>query len=120
MIKKLGLLFSALLFIVASMFISVSPASAATVEVKMGADSGAPLVFEPKTVTISAGDTVKWINYKMSPHNVIVDKHPELSHKQLLFKAGESFEETFNEPGKYTYFCQPHRGAGMIGKIIVE
>ncbi len=119
MSRKLGLLFAALVLVVSSFFVAVSPASAATVEVKMGADNGM-LAFEPKEVTISAGDTVKWVNNKLAPHNVVVDNHAELSHKNLVFAPGESFEATFKEPGEYTYWCEPHRGAGMVGKVIVK
>jgi plastocyanin len=24
------------------------------------------------------------------------------------------------EAGTYDYYCEPHRGAGMVGKVIVE
>mgnify|MGYP001119303695 CR=1 FL=1 len=96
-----------------------SPATAGTVEVKMGSDNGL-LSFVPSEVEISAGDTVKWVNNKLAPHNVVVKGHPELSHKALAFAPGETFEETFDEPGTYTYYCEPHRGAGMIGKVVVK
>ncbi|MDJ0729576.1 MAG: plastocyanin [Crocosphaera sp.] len=119
MSKKLGLLIAAVALIISSFFVAVNPAAAATVEIKMGADSGM-LAFEPKEVEISAGDTVKWVNNKLAPHNVVFEKDAQYSHKSLVFAPGESFEETFNEPGEYTYYCEPHRGAGMIGKIIVK
>ena len=96
-----------------------SAAAAATVEVKMGTDSGL-LAFEPTTVTISAGDTVKFVNNKLGPHNAVVDGHGELSHTDLAFAPGESWEQTFNDPGTYSYYCEPHRGAGMVGTITVE
>lgn len=120
MAKKLGLILSTLLFVVASMFVSVNSASANTVEVKMGADSGA-LAFQPKEVTISPGDTVKWVNNKLAPHNVVFEgEASSKSHKGLLFAPGESFDATFDEAGEYTYYCEPHRGAGMVGKVIVK
>jgi plastocyanin len=117
--KTLGLALCAVVLAVSSFLLGVSPASAGTVNIKMGADSGM-LAFEPPTVTIKAGDTVKWVNNKLAPHNVVVEKHPELSHKALAFSPGESFEATFDAPGTYTYYCEPHRGAGMTGKIVVE
>ncbi|HAC64717.1 MAG TPA: plastocyanin [Cyanothece sp. UBA12306] len=120
MSKKLGLLFAAFVLVVSSFFVAVNPASAATVEVKMGADKGNPLGFEPKEITISSGDTVKWVNNKMAPHNVVVAGHEELSHKGMFFKSGEAFEATFTEPGEYDYWCDPHRGAGMVGKVVVK
>lgn len=127
MSKKFLTVLAGLLLVTASFFFSVSPAAAATVSVKMGSDSGA-LAFDPSTVTIKVGDEVKWVNNKLSPHNVVfatgdgVDDSvaTKLSHKGLAFAAGESFSSTFTEPGTYTYYCEPHRGAGMVGKVIVE
>lgn len=117
--KTLGLALCAVVLAVSSLLLGVSPASAATVEVKMGADSGL-LAFQPAEVKIKAGDTVKWVNNKLAPHNVVVEGHPELSHKALAFSPGETFEATFSDPGTYTYYCEPHRGAGMVGKVVVE
>ncbi|MGC6482836.1 MAG: plastocyanin [Synechococcus sp.] len=97
----------------------VASANAATVEVKLGSDSGM-LAFEPSTVTIQAGDTVKFVNNKMAPHNAVFESHDELSHSDLAFAPGESWEETFAAAGTYDYYCEPHRGAGMVGKVIVE
>jgi len=84
-----------------------------------GTDAGM-LAFEPSTVTISAGDTVKFVNNKLAPHNAVFDGHEELSHADLAFAPGESWEETFDTAGTYDYYCEPHRGAGMVGKVIVE
>ncbi len=122
MLKKLGLVLSTILLAIATLAMSTAPADAATVEVQMGASSGPPLQFVPDTVTISSGDTVKWINNKFAPHNVIFQgsSAAKLSHKQLVNKLGDSFTTTFDEPGTYSYFCQPHRSAGMMGKVIVK
>lgn len=121
--KKLGLFLSSLLLAVTVMFAAIAPAQAETVEVKMGADNGM-LAFQPAKVTIKAGDTVKWVNNKLAPHNVVFDgsvkNADKLSHKGLAFSPGESFEVTFSEPGEYPYYCEPHRGAGMLGNITVE
>lgn len=118
-VKKIGLAIASLLFVVGSLFITAAPASAETVTVKMGSDSG-QLVFAPKVVTIKVGDTVKWVNNKAFPHNVIVIDHPELSHKKLAQKPKAELESTFTEAGEFSYYCSPHRGAGMAGKVIVE
>ncbi len=119
MTKKLSLFFSTVLLVAASFFMTVNPALAATYEVKMGTDAG-QLGFDPSTLTIKAGDTVKWVNNKLSPHNVAFEDSSLESHKQLLFSPGDSVETTFPNPGTYSYYCEPHRGAGMVGKIIVE
>ena len=56
----------------------------------------------------------------LPPHNVVVEDHPELSHEGLAFAPGENFDIAFPEPGDYTFWCAPHKGAGMIGHIHVS
>ena len=119
MLKKLGLLFSTLLLVATSFFVTSNPAMAETYEVKMGTDTGM-LKFDPAEITVKEGDTVKWVNNKMAPHNAVFDSDAVKSHKSLVFSPGESYETTFNEAGEYSYYCEPHRGAGMVGKVIVQ
>ena len=99
--------------------LNVGSAQAATVEVKLGTDAGM-LAFEPATVNIKAGDTVKFVNNKLAPPNAVFEGHDEYSHGDLAFNPGESWEETFSEAGTFDFYCEPHRGAGMVGKVIVE
>ncbi len=99
--------------------ISVSSANAATVEVKLGTDGGM-LAFEPSSITINAGDKVKFVNNKLAPHNAVFDGHDELSHPDLAFAPGESWEKTFATAGSYDFYCEPHRGAGMVGTVVVK
>ena len=51
-------------------------APAWAVDVQMGYDGN--LAFEPSDVTISAGESVHFVNNMLPPHNVIVEDHPEL------------------------------------------
>ena len=97
----------------------VTSAQAKTVEVKLGTDAGM-LAFEPSSVTISTGDSVKFVNNKLAPHNAVFEGHDELSHPDLAFAPGESWEETFSAAGSYDFYCEPHRGAGMVGKVVVQ
>lgn len=130
--RKLSVAFLSVLLVVSSLVLMAAPASATDYEVKMGSDSGL-LVFEPANLTVKPGDTVTWVNNKMAPHNVIFDgagvpgKDKELadkiSHSDLTFAPGESYATTFTDDmpaGTYTYFCAPHRGAGMVGKVVLE
>ncbi|MGB3790895.1 MAG: plastocyanin [Phormidesmis sp.] len=127
--RSLGSALMMAALVISSCAVLATPALAADQTVKMGSDSGL-LVFEPATVTVSKGDTVTWENNKMAPHNVIFDANSvpggkavadKLTNKQLTFAPGESYSSTFDvEPGEYTYYCAPHRGAGMVGKIIVQ
>jgi plastocyanin len=129
MLKKLSLLISTICLVIACFVLGTTSASAETYIIKMGTDDGL-LKFDPEVLVIHPGDTVKWVNNKLFPHNAVLDtsKVPnelaiELSHKNLVFSPNESYITTFPEdipPGEYPYYCQPHRGAGMVGKIIVQ
>ena len=101
------------------MALGVSSVQAKTVEVKLGTDAGM-LAFEPSTINISSGDTVKFVNNKLAPHNAVFDGNDDLSHPDLAFAPGESWERTFSTAGTYDFYCEPHRGAGMVGKVVVQ
>ncbi|MFS8860242.1 plastocyanin [Synechococcus sp. H60.3] len=127
--KRLQLILLALVVGVAGVAFLSNPAAAETYTVKMGSDK-AQLIFDPPSLTINQGDTVRWVNNKVYPHNVVFDKVPggdaalaaKLSHKALLTAPNQVVESAFVDvpPGEYTYYCTPHRGAGMVGKIIVN
>ncbi|KAK9862217.1 hypothetical protein WJX84_001036 [Apatococcus fuscideae] len=101
--------------------------AAQAVTVKAGADGGG-LQFDPSEVTIKAGETVTWKNNAGFPHNVVFDEDsiPEgasagpLSHEDYLNAPGETVSSKFTTPGEYSYYCEPHQGAGMAGKVIVQ
>jgi plastocyanin len=129
--RSLSLVLCTVVVFVTSFLLVVSPASAETYTVKLGADNGM-LKFDPPTLSIQQGDTVKFVNNKLPPHNVVFDDKSipggekslatRLSHDQLMFSPGESFDITFSDvpAGDYSYYCAPHRGAGMVGKITVQ
>ncbi|BAZ14824.1 plastocyanin [Calothrix sp. NIES-4071] len=130
--RRFGLVVVTLFLVVSSFVVFAPSASAETVTIKLGSDKGM-LAFEPAKVTIKPGDTIKWVNNKVPPHNVVFDATKNaaksadfakaLSHKQLMMSPGQSTETTFpaDAPaGDYTFYCEPHRGAGMVGKITVE
>jgi plastocyanin len=43
-----------------------------------------------------------------------------LSHDDYLNAPGETVTTKFSTPGEYSYYCEPHQGAGMQGKVIVQ
>ncbi len=131
-VRRFGLAVLTMVLVATSFALFTPPAAAETYKVKLGSDKGM-LAFEPKKLTIKPGDTVEWVNNKVPPHNVVFDaaKNPEksadlaksLSHKQLMMTPGQEAKTTFPEDapaGDYSFYCEPHRGAGMIGKITVE
>merc|ERR1719160_1887801 len=102
-------------------------AVAQAASVKLGSDSGG-LVFVPDSVTIKSGEAVQWTNNAGFPHNIVFDEDnvPDgvdvgsLSREDYLNAPGEQYELKFSKPGTYAYYCEPHRGAGMQGKIVVQ
>ena len=110
---------SRLTIMICSLFLSFSlAASAYAADIQMGANGN--LIFEPNEVPVNVGDTVTFTNGELPPHNVVFLDNPELSHSDLAFSPGESFNVTFTEAGNYEFQCEPHAGAGMKGVIHVQ
>jgi plastocyanin len=101
--------------------------AAETKMVKMGSDSG-QLVFVPDEIKICKGDSVTWTNNKGGPHNVVFDEdaipsgvsQESISMDDQLGDEGATFTKKFDVAGSYAYYCEPHRGAGMNGALIVS
>jgi plastocyanin len=84
------------------------------------------LNFSPEEFTVSVGDTVRWV-WESSNHNVVPDEVPSGTDWEgspgapgELRDEGFAFEHTFTTSGEYSYYCNPHRSAGMVGSFTVE
>ena len=92
----------------------------------MGSDSG-QLVFVPDELKICKGDSVTWTNNKGGPHNVVFDEdaipagvsQEKISMDGQLGDEGESYSKQLDVAGKYGYYCEPHRSAGMVASLTV-
>jgi len=71
--------------------------------------------FNPATITIKKGTTVRWTQKDSTRHSATSDDG--VFDSQLLSK-GETYSHTFNDAGTFKYHCRPH--SSMKGKIIVE
>ena len=99
----------------------------AQASVKLGSDSGG-LVFVPDALTVKSGEAVTFTNNAGFPHNIVFDEDevPDgvnaeaLSKEDYLKAPGETYTVKFDKAGSYGYYCEPHRGAGMKGKITVQ
>ena len=110
---------SRLTIMITSLFLSMTLAAQAyAAEIQMG--SNGMLVFEPCELTVAVGESVTFVNNELPPHNVMFADYPELSHSDLAFTSGESFDVTFEKEGDYYFQCDPHAGAGMKGVIHVQ
>jgi len=93
-----------------------------TEEVSVGPDGS--LVFDPETLEITPGTTVKWV-WESDNHNVFPDSIPDDAEwdgegeEGTTFDTGHEYSHTFETLGTYEYVCTPHESAGMVGSIEV-
>ena len=115
-----------------------TPTTGKTWEVKMlGDDKG--YRYDPASLTIKAGDTVRWTTVSGAPHNVTfwADSIPSGAAQPLgtdmpntmapltgplLANLNESYTITFAgvPTGTYHYYCTPHLALGMTGKLTIQ
>src|SRR5688572_2103039 len=76
--------------------------------------------FDPPEVRIKAGQTVRW-TWVSGSHDVVSGARCIADRKFAsdVMGPGSVFEHTFSAPGEYPYYCDPHCGFGMVGKIVV-
>jgi plastocyanin len=70
--------------------------------------------FSPASYTISAGQTVRWINDDDRQHTVTGRTG---GFDSGILRAGAAFSHTFPQPGTFSYLCELH--SGMTGTITV-
>ena len=75
--------------------------------------------FSAPTVTIDRGESIRWRNTTATFHTVTPDGHHAFVPRQTN-AAGQTFETRFDTPGRYRYYCEPHRALGMTGEVIVR
>ncbi len=99
--------------------------------------SGGSFRFDPVGLRIEPGTKMIWLN--MGDFHTATAFHPDNGHLlggdvplripdgaepfhsgMLGLTDGTQFEHTFAVEGVYDYFCQPHYGFGMVGRIIVD
>jgi amicyanin len=92
-----------------------------------GAGGGAEVAmqniqFDPKEVSVSAGDTITFTNNEAVPHDVHKSSGPGedfASGPSGGMQEGDTFELTLDQPGEYEYVCDVH-APGMSGAITVK
>ena len=73
------------------------------------------IAFAPDAVTVAVGDTVTWASVDSPDHTVTAD---DGSFDSGTLSNGETFEQTFDAAGEYSYHCEIH--TRMTGTITVE
>ncbi len=91
------------------------------IEITVGTDDGAELLFDPTEITVPAGATIRltFNNESTVPHNLTFDDPINAATENIVDPgASETIEFTAPESGEYTYVCTLH--PGMEGTLIVE
>jgi plastocyanin len=70
--------------------------------------------FNPPTLTVQPGTTVRWLNSGSHPHTV-TDRGGKFDSGDIA--PGATYSITFQTPGTYQYYCKHHKG--MEGTIVV-
>ncbi|MFW6088224.1 MAG: plastocyanin/azurin family copper-binding protein [Gemmatimonadota bacterium] len=97
---------------------------------------GGAFRFDPPGLRVPGGATVTWLN--IGDFHTVTSFHPDNDslvsapvprrmpaaappfHSGMLgLSAGSVFERDFPREGVYDYFCQPHYGFGMVGRLVV-
>ncbi|MGH2740256.1 MAG: cupredoxin domain-containing protein [Actinomycetota bacterium] len=86
-------------------------------------------LFDPDSIEVDVGGTITWAHAGQAPHTVTADDGSFDSHPGCnpdtetgCMQNGDTFEQTFDEPGEFRYYCKIHGGeggAGMAGVVIV-
>lgn len=71
--------------------------------------------FSPAEITVSAGQTVTWVNHDDVPHTVTAN---DKAFASKALDTDDSFSQTFTQPGTYPYYCAVH--THMTGQVIVK
>lgn len=119
--------------------LAIGPESAISSDPPAGGDENKIVVvkvfnvaFEPKTITVSPGTTVKWINLDPVDHDVTSGtaiagrkarqvkktKFPDGKFQSGVFGKNGAFEIIFTEKGTYPYYCNIH--PIMQATVVVE
>ena len=113
-------------------FSAAAPAMAQAKTVEVTMKQSPKMLFLPATVTIKAGDTVKWTNPYNISHTVTFDPAKAANKENAAVPAGVepfdsgpieeegTFSHTFTVKGTYKYVCTYHEAMGMVGSVIVS
>jgi plastocyanin len=100
------------------------PASAGRSAVVAGqAQEGVTIVdnaYQPKQIEVDAGTTVLWTQEGELPHTVTAD---DGSFDSGEMGQGDTYSQTFQQPGSFPYYCTFHGapgGVGMSGTVVVS
>lgn len=115
--------------VVATAASAMLASNAMAIEVLLGGSDGT-LAFVPSNFSVSPGEKIVFKNNAGFPHNVVFDEDEipsgvdaskiSMGEEDLLNAPGEVYAVTLTAKGDYSFYCSPHQGAGMVGKVTVN
>lgn len=72
--------------------------------------------FFPRDTIVTAGTTVRWINFDEAPHQIAMAARAPGSSG--LIEPGRDYAFTFTQPGQFVYRCAVH--PTMLGVLSVN
>ena len=121
--------FTQLLAVLGVLPASTVMAAGKTVDVVMQNDTMP--VFAPVSISISAGDTVRWTNKGVLIHTVNFAPAQATKRTDVVLPPGvapfssadmnqdDTYSHVFAVKGTYKYVCKYHEEMGMVGTVIV-
>jgi len=89
---------------------------------------GASFAFKPAEVTAQHGDTLRFVNDAVMPHNIHFKTHPagaritDIEVGPCVTAKGQTYDVVIDgrfTPGRYEFVCDPHEALGMRGVLTV-
>ncbi len=79
------------------------------------------ITFNPKTITVSAGTTIKWTNKDNVAHTVSsgTPGSPNGTFETGNMNVGATFSYMFSTKGTFPYYCKLHQDT-MTGTVVVQ
>ena len=82
------------------------------------------IAFDPEEITITAGESVTWINKDLViPHTATSGNPGDADlgsvFKSALLSTDQSFTHTFETAGEFVYYCEVHPVMMRDAKVIV-
>ena len=70
--------------------------------------------FDPASITVKVGSTVRWVNQDSVPHRIVFADGAD----STVLAGMQSWSRKFDQAGTYDYACTIH--PTMLGTVIVE
>jgi len=87
------------------------------VTIEVGAGDG--YAFSPAAVWVDPGTTITWEWTGNGGKHNVVGESVEFRSGDPVEEEGYTYEQSFDESGIVTYYCDPHQNLGMLGAVAV-